>query len=107
MGVQFIRGEFLRDLLIAATWSDFWLFLGAGLALLFVSARLAKVRVGSFPANPLYWHYWVMANAHERPLMSDSLRYPKIHRPYVFAWAISLCSLLSALLVLATLLIVG
>jgi hypothetical protein len=106
MRVQLIHGEFLRDLLIAATWSDFWVFLGAGVALLFVSARLAKVRVGSFPVNPLYWHLWVMTHAHERPLMNDSQRYPKIHRPYVLAWAISLCSLLSALLVLVTRLLI-
>jgi len=88
------------DLVIPNQWYDFWLFIGFGFACLAISAYLAKVRLGSFPANPLYWHYWIVANAEMPPLVNSER--PRIYRPYMYFWAGSLCLFVAALFVLVS-----
>lgn len=79
-------------------WADFWLFMGLGLACLLVSAILARVKIGSFPVNPIYWHYWVIIKATKAPFLNAGV--PRIYHPYMLFWAGSLCLVLVAFLVL-------
>jgi hypothetical protein len=88
----------IYDVIIPNQWNDFWVFIGLGFVSLAISAYLAKVRFGSFPANPIYWHYWVIANAMKPPLVNSEL--PRIYRPYMFFWAGSLCLFIVSFLVL-------
>jgi hypothetical protein len=88
----------IYDVSIPYEWSDFWLFLGLALASLLISAILAKVRLGTFPANPIYWHYWVVAEAKTPPTYSPET--PKSYRLYMYFWAGSICLFVAALLVL-------
>lgn len=83
---------------VPSEWSDFWLLLGLAFACLLVSAILAKVRLGTFPVNPLYWHYWVIAETRTPPTYSPEA--PRIYRPFMYFWAGSICLFVCALVVL-------
>ena len=97
-------GKFGRDIFIPATWPDFFLFLGLGLFLLLISARLAQVRVGSFPRNPFFWHYWVVAATRIPPVADESVGASKAYRSYMLFWAASLCTFLAGAVVLVAIL---
>ena len=92
------------DISIPHDWSSFCGFAGLGIAFLLVAAILAKVRVRDLPVNPLYWHFWVIANAELPPLVSSNSIF-RTYRPYLFFWAGSLGLFLLALLVLISMLV--
>lgn len=98
MHAQYLSHRTSFDVFIPPDWGMFWLSLFLGIACLLVSAMLAKVRIGSLPANPLYWHLWVVANAKAAPTYNDDL--PRVYRPYAFFWAASICFLFWSFLVL-------
>lgn len=91
------------DISIPHDWAAFWCFIGLGVALLFVAAILAKVKIRSLPVNPFYWHFWVIANTAIPPLVDESSTF-RIYRPYMFFWAGSIGFFLAALLVLISML---
>ena len=91
------------DISIPHDWSAFCGFVGLGVVFLLVAAILAKVKIRDLPGNPLYWHFWVIANAEVPPLVSSNSMF-KIYRPYMFFWAGSLGLFLVALLVLVSML---
>jgi len=99
MDAKIYKGNRVYDIAIPSEWSHFWLFIELGFCCLVISALLAKVKIGSFPVNPIYWHFWVIANAEAPPLVSDNLP-PRIYRPYMFFWAGSVCFFILAFLVL-------
>jgi hypothetical protein len=84
---------------IPTDWDHFWLSLSLSLIFLFISALLAKVRIGSFPANPIYWHIWVIQNAELPPLINERQPF-RLYRFYMFFWAGSLCCLIFSLAIL-------
>lgn len=43
-------------------WTYFWFYIVLGFLFLFIAAIVAKVKIGSFPINPLIWHHWVLKN---------------------------------------------
>lgn len=100
-----VRFQPLPNVVTTANWGDFWLFLGLGFACLLVSALLARVRIGSLPANPLHWHHWVITRARVEPTIEPPPGI-RIYRPYLLFWAASLCCLGAALLELIALLYV-
>ena len=105
MHTQFLSRNLVNDIDIPIHWSDFWMLLVMGFVCLFISAYFAKVRIGSLPANPIYWHYWIVANATAEPTINDDT--PRIYRPYMFFWAASICLFACAPLVLIAMFIVG
>ena len=88
------------DYFIPTEWPNFWLCICLGFLCLIISAYFAKLRIGSFPANPLYWHYWLIANADSGPLVNNLDSRPRIYRPYMLFWAGSIASFVFALVVL-------
>lgn len=98
MRAQYISRRWVYDINIPAEWDSFWFSLCLGMACLAASAFLANVRIGSFPANPLYWHIWVVINAKASPSFNDER--PRIYRPYMFFWAGSICFFFWSALVL-------
>lgn len=107
MYAQVLKGNRVYELFVSASWPDFWLFLGLGLLLLLIAARLARVRIGSLPVNPLYWHYWVVAEAKSAPDLNEAGEGPRVYRLYMWFWMASLCSVAAALLVLTAILSAG
>lgn len=63
-------------------WSNFWLCMGLAIFFLIVSALLARVRIGSLPANPIYWHAWIITQS--KPI--TFLGYPKKLHPFILFW---------------------
>ncbi len=99
MQAQIYRNNLrIYDFSIPNEWSDFWLFLVLAFASLLISAILAEVRLGTFPANPIYWHYWIVAEAKTAPTYRPEA--PRIYRPFMYFWAASICLFVAALLVL-------
>ena len=88
---------------IPTDWSHFGLFILLGICLLIISASIAKVRIGSFPVNPLYWHYWVIAKAEVSQLKNDNSS-PKAMRSYVLFLIGSICFFVQALFILIAIL---
>ena len=89
------------NITIPNEWSDFLFYIILGIFCLILSAKFAKVRIGSFPANPLYWHVWLIANAEKPPLISENLP-PRIYRFYMFLWAGSISSFIYSLAILVS-----
>lgn len=103
MHAQYLAQNKSYNVFIPTDWSSFWLSLALGIACLLVSAILAKVRIGSLPANPLYWHLWVVTNAKAAPSYNDDP--PRVYRPYTFFWAASICFLFWSFLMLIAMLL--
>lgn len=80
---------------VSSDWSHFWLFVLLGFSCLVISALLAKVKIGSFPRNPIYWHYWVVAKA-ETPVLNGESINPKFLRTYMFLLVGSICFFIQA-----------
>ena len=101
MHAQIYRSNMqVYDISIPYEWTDFWFFLGLALASLLISAILAKVRLGTLPLNPIYWHYWVVAETKTPPTYDTEGS--RSYRLYMYFWAGSLCLLVAALLVLVS-----
>lgn len=81
------------DLVIPPDWNLFWLLTLASIACLILAALLAKVNIRNLPANPLYWHYWVVSNA--SPVSSGI---------FLFFWSASIICLMMTLPVLVAIL---
>jgi len=77
-------------------WSNFWLFIGLTFVFLVAAALLARIKIGSFPANPIYWHAWVITQSNPVTFRG----YPKKYHPFIFFWAASVMCFFVALLVL-------
>ena len=97
------KKQWLLELFLKSTLSDFTLMMTVGLLLLVIAAHLAEVRFGSLPANPLYWHYSVIVRAKNSPISGDQRSGAQTSRPYFYFWAMSLCSFFSSALILASL----
>jgi len=98
MHAQYLSHNRSFDVFIPPEWGWFWLSLFLGIACLFVSAVLAKVRIGSLPVNPIYWHFWIVAKAQEAPSYNEDT--PRVYRPYAYFWAASICFFFWSFLVL-------
>jgi len=96
------RGAFY----VPSDWSYFWLFILLAFVCLVISALLAKVKIRSFPLNPIYWHYWVVAKA-STPILNGEKFHPKFLRAYMFFLIGSICFLVQALFVFVIILVVG
>jgi hypothetical protein len=94
---------YLKELLAAATWSDFFTAATIGLILLVIAAHLAGIRFGSLPANPLYWHYTVIMRAKGSPIIENRNQSAPTSRLYFYFWATSLCSFFTSALILVAL----
>ena len=88
------------NVLDIADWYHFGGSLGVMLLCLIIAALMARVKVGSFPVNPLCWHYWVLTNAHRNPMMWQSGLYSLFCRSYIFFWLASVAALMFAFVVL-------
>lgn len=99
-GVDLSRG-YINDLPI--DWPAFWICLGMSVAFLVIAALLARVRIGSLPANPIYWHAWVITQSN--PITFRG--YPKKYHPFILFWAISVFSFVFGLLLLANMFLQG
>lgn len=80
-------------------WNYFGLYLCLSIVCLLLAARLAKVSILSFPVNPLYWHYWVVANAKLWPYI-DKEKPNHGFQAYMYLWAISVLFLIYAFFIL-------
>ena len=92
-GVDLSRG-YINDL--PTGWLAFWISLGLSIVLLVIAALLARVRIGSLPANPIYWHAWVITQS--KPITYRG--YPKKYHPFFLFWAASVFLLAFGLLLL-------
>jgi hypothetical protein len=107
MYTQIHKGNLIYDLFVPATWADFLLFCGMGIFFLLVAARLARVRIGSLPINPIYWHYAVVANTRLPPIAGETQNGLRIYRAYMFFWVASICCFAAGALVLVSMLFAG
>ena len=98
------KTQWLQELFLKSTLSDFTLMMTVGLLLLVIAANLADVRFGSLPANPLYWHYSVIVRAKNSPITGDQRNGAQTSRLFFYFWAMSLCSFFSSALIFASLL---
>ena len=89
MHAQIFRKNFPVDEIdIPIDWSYFWLYFAMGIVCLILSAYFAKVKIGSFPVNPFYWHYWVVVNSKVDAFFNEST--PRIPRPHILFWVASI-----------------
>jgi hypothetical protein len=94
------RPAYLRGGVITHDLKYFWLYIALCIICLVIAALLARVKLVSFPLNPLYWHYWVMANAETPPVIGDVFDRRRNYRLYVIFWALSVCFLIFSVLIL-------
>lgn len=83
------RPTYLRDGVIPDDMRFFWLYIALSIVCLVIAALLARVKLTTFPLNPIYWHYWVMANAKIPPVIGDIFERSRNYRFYVIFWALS------------------
>ncbi len=107
-GVRFPHGSShykpsTEDLLEFARWPYFWSALGLMLLCFVVSVVLGKVKIGNFPANPLYWYLWVLANAENR-LHKNVLISRLRDAAFISFWMVSIIALILAMFVLLAIL---
>jgi hypothetical protein len=79
----------INGLNLPHSWPTFWQYLLLSFIFLIVSALFARIRLGSFPANPFYWHFWLILNA-KKESSKRIFSLEKLYRIYLFFWAISI-----------------
>jgi hypothetical protein len=98
------RPTYLRDGVIPDDMRFFWLYIALSIVCLVIAALLARVKLTTFPLNPIYWHYWVMANAKIPPVIGDIFERSRNYRFYVIFWALSVCFLIFSVVILLAIL---
>ena len=90
------------EIAIDSDWTGAASLFVLGVFCLIGSAVLAKVRIGSFPVNPIYWHYWIIANAKMAPAVNTPII--RIATPYMVLWIASVvfCSCATILFIVKT-----